>query len=143
MTDQIIPYGGTVEVSSDGSTFTSIPEPKGIPVPQTETEYPEVTSLDSPNGFREFIPGLKDGGTVSFVIGYTPAGYAILDGLNADTLLTWRCTFPLAPSQASTGGTFTFTGYISFAPDASDVGAPVDVTINIRVSGSPTWTQGA
>lgn len=142
MSDQIIPFGGTVEVSSDGSTFSEVPEAKALPVPATTTEYPEVTSLDSTGGFREFMNGLKDAGEVSFQCGYTPAGYALLDGLDG-VKAYWRVTFPLAPSQSSTGDIFTFRGFVTPSVDAGDVGAPVNIDATVRISGAPTFTQGS
>lgn len=142
MSNQIIPYGGTVEVSADGSTFTEVPEAKGIPVPATTQEYPEVTSLSSANGFREFIAGLKDGGEVSFNCGYTSAGYTLISGLDG-VLAYIRCTFPLAPNQTTTGDVFTFRGFVTPAIDANDVGAPIGLDVAVRVSGAPTFTAGS
>jgi hypothetical protein len=142
MTNQIIPYGGSVEISDDGSTFVEIPECKAVPVPTTSTEYPEVTSLDSPGGFREFIAGLKDAGELSFQAGYTSAGYALLTGFDG-VLLYWRSTFPRSPSQTVSGDVFTFRGYVTPAIDANDVGVPVNLDINVRISGQPGYAEGS
>ena len=142
MSNQIIPYGGSVELSADGTTWAELAECKAIPVPSKTVEYPEVTSLDSPNGYREFITGLKDGGELSFQAGYTSAGYAAVEALDG-TLAYIRCTFPLAPNQSTTGDVFTFRGFLSATPDASDVGAPVNMDVAVRVSGAPTFTAGA
>ena len=76
MSKQIIAYGATVERSIDGGTnFVPIPECEGIAIPMVETDFQDVTSLDSPNGFREYIKGLKDAGVISLPCGYTSAGY--------------------------------------------------------------------
>lgn len=142
MSDQIIPYGGTLEYSTDQSTWNAIPEAKGFPLPATTQEFPEVTSLDSPNGFREYIKGLKDAGEVSFVVGYTPAGFAIIDSL--DGQLVWiRATLPQAPSQSSGGDQFEFQAFLTPSIDSGDVGAPLDMTVTCRISGAVTWTQGS
>ena len=115
-----------------------------MPLPSTTTEYPEVTTLSSPNGFREFIPGLKDGGEISFTAGYTPAGFELVNDLTAaGTLAYVRVTLPLAPSQSTTGDVFEFRAYLTPAPDAGDVGAPVNMEIACRISGDFTWTKGS
>ena len=142
MSDQIIPFGGTVEVSSDGSTYSEVPEAKAIPVPTTTQEYPEVTSLDSAGGFREFIAGLKDAGEVAFQCGYTSAGYALIDGLDG-VLAYVRVTFPQAPSQSVGGDEFTFRAFLTPSVDAGDVGAPINMDVNCRISGAPTYTAGS
>lgn len=142
MSEQIIPFGGTVEVSSDGSTYQEVPEAKSIPVPQTSQEYPEVTSLDSPGGFREYLAGLKDAGELSFQAGYTSAGYTLIDGLEGVNAY-WRVTFPLAAGQSTTGDVFTFRGFPTPAVDAGDVGAPVNMDVTVRVTGQPTFAAGA
>lgn len=142
MSKQIIPFGGTVEVSADGSLFEPVPEAKGLPVPSTTQEFPEVTSLDSPGGYREFIAGLKDSGEVSFVAGYTSDGYDLLIDL-AGINCFWRVTFPLAPDQASAGDVFTFRGFVTPSIEANDVGAPISLNIAVRTTGEPVFTKGS
>lgn len=141
MSEAIIPFGGSVEVSSDGSAYTEIPECRGIPVPTKTQEYPEVTSLDSTNGYREFIAGLKDPGELSFEANYTEAGMTLIEGLDG-VLAYVRVTFPQQPSQTSSGDVFTFRAFLTATPQANDVGAPVTMTIQARVSGARTFTAG-
>lgn len=141
MSEAIIPFGGTVEVSSDGSTYSEVPEARGIPVPEKTQEYPEVTSLDSPNGYREYVAGLKDGGELSFEANYTEAGMTLIEGLDGVEAYI-RVTFPTQPSQTSSGDVFTYRGYLTATPNATDVGAPVTMTVNVRVTGARTFTAG-
>lgn len=142
MSEAIIPYGGTVEVSSDGSIWDEIPECRGIPVPTKTQEYPEVTSLDSPNGYREYVAGLKDGGELSFEANYTEPGMTLIEGLDGVEAYV-RCTFPLQPSQTSAGDVFTFRAFLTATPNGTDVGAPVSMTINARVTGARTYIAGS
>ena len=143
MSDQIIAYGGSVERSADGVTYTEIPEVKGIAVPSITTEYPEVTSLDSPDGFREYIKGLKDPGEITLTAGYTPAG---MTQQLADQALAaaayYRVTLRAAPSQ-SAGDVFTFRGFPTPTPVDNGVGEPMDMSIQIRITGSVVRTAGA
>ena len=140
---QIIAYGASVERSTDGgTTWAAIPECKGIAVPTTEQDYQDVTSLDSVDGFREYIPGLKDAGEISVPCGYTSAGY---EQQLADKALgapiMYRTTLAPAVDQ-STGDQFEFSGYPTPVPEGGDLGAPVEMTINIRTTGAVAWTKG-
>lgn len=140
---QIISYGATVERSTDGVTWASIPECKGVAVPEVEQEYPEVTNFDSPNGFREYIRGLKDGGEIEVPCGYTSAGFAqqLADQAEPDAIY-YRATLRPAPDQ-SIGDRFEYRGFPTPRLAPGDVGDPIEMTVVIRVTGDFTWTPGA
>lgn len=140
---QIISYGATVERSTDGVTYTPIPECKGVAVPEVEQDYPEVTNFDSPNGFREYIKGLKDGGEIEVPCGYTAAGFEqqLADQAEADAIY-YRATLKPAPDQ-STGDSFVYRGFPTPKLAPGGVGDPIEMTIMIRVTGDFTWTRGA
>jgi hypothetical protein len=139
---QIISYGATVERSTDGVTYTEIPEVKGVAVPEVEQEYPEVTNLDSPNGYREYIKGLKDAGEIEVLAGYTAAGFEqqLADNLAADAIY-YRVTLRAQPDQI-TGDSFTYRGFPTPRLTPGDIGDPIDMTIVLRVTGDFTWTRG-
>ncbi|MEM9786792.1 MAG: phage tail tube protein [Pseudomonadota bacterium] len=144
MSEGIIAYGATMERSTDGSTWSSIPEVNGIGVPVVTTEYPEVTSLDSPNGFREYIKGLKDAGEVTASMVYTAAGYALMSSdQNAADSIYYRVTMKLQPGQSTTGDVFQFRAFPTPELEASDVGAVVGINLQLRLTGDVTWTQGS
>lgn len=142
MSNQIIAYGATVERSTDGTTWTEIPECKGVAVPVVETEYLDATSLDSPNGFREYVKGLKDAGVISVPCGYTSAGYEQQLGDQAEAEpIYYRTTMKPAPDQ-STGDIFEFRGFPTPQLEAGDVGELVMMSISIRTTGDVEWTAG-
>ena len=70
--------GGTPE------TFDLIGEATDISGPEQERDTIEVTSHQSPNGFREWVGGLSDGGEVSFEVRYDPALHNVLQDDFAD-----------------------------------------------------------
>lgn len=142
MSEQIIAYGATVERSTDGVAWDTIPECKGVAIPIVETDYQEATSLDSPNGFKEYVKGLKDAGVISVPAGYTAAGYEQqLADQAAPAAIYYRCTLKPQPSQ-STGDKFEFRGFPTPSLEASDVGALIGLAISIRTTGDVTWTKG-
>lgn len=142
MSKQIIAYGATVERSLDGTTYADIPECKGVAVPMVETEYLDATSLDSPNGFREYVKGLKDAGVLSVPCGYTADGYEqqLADQASA-TAVYYRATMKAAPGQSS-GDIFEFRGFPTPQVEGNDIGALVTMTVSIRTTGDVTWTKG-
>lgn len=142
MTQATIVYGAKVERSTDGTVFENIPEAKGIAVPATTTEYQDVTNLDSPGGYREYIKGLKDAGETSIPCNYTRAGYAqqIADQ-NANGAITYRITMPLAPGQL-TADTFEYDAFPTVELEGDDVGGIVGMNIALRITGDVEWTEG-
>lgn len=143
MSEQIISYGGTMERSVDGTAWVAIPEALGIQVPTVETEYKDITSLDSPGGFREWLPGLKDGGVITVPAGYTADGYQqqVTDNLSQDPIY-YRATLKPQPSQ-TTGDIFVFRGFPTAEVVPNDLGDPIKMNIKIRTTGALTWTAGA
>ncbi|WP_444460071.1 hypothetical protein [Rhodobacter capsulatus] len=138
---QIIAYGATVERSTDGVAWTAIPGCKGIAIPAPSTDYIDATSLDSPNGFKEYIRGMRDAGEISVPCGYTAAGYEqqIADSLRDEPVFT-------APPQTrpgqKTGDVFQFRGFPTPQVEGNDVTGLIAMTISIRATGNVTWTKG-
>ena len=138
MSNAQLAYGSTIERSSDGgTTWVSIPEAKVAPVPNSETDYVDVTSLDSAGGYREYIPGLKDAGEIEFSANYTRAGYQqqAADEASGAAIL-YRTTFENQDK-------FEFSGFPSVSLEASDLGDPRMMTVKIRITGAVSFTAGA
>ena len=141
----VINENTTVEWSADGgTTYTSISEAKSLAVPQVSREYAEVTSLDSTGGFREFKPTLKDGGELALELNYTAAMMVLAKGYDDNnTLVPFRVTLPLGAGQSTTGDRFEFSAYVTAQVQQGELGTPVMLTLNLRVTGNYTYTQGS
>jgi len=133
------PFGTQLKLG-DGATsesFTAIAEVKDITPPQMSKDSIEVTSQDSSNGWREFIPGWKDAGEVSFEGNWLPTNAThdgatgVLSVFEDDDNHNWQIVLPTA-----IGLTIAFTGHVTnFEPDLplEDAGA---ISITIKVSGA-------
>lgn len=142
MSKQIIAYGALVERSLDGTDFASIPECKGIAVPIVETEYQDATSLDSEEGFREWIKGMKDAGVIAVPCGYTADGYEQqLADQAEDGPIYYRTTMKPQPGQ-STGDVFEFLGFPTPQVQQGALNEIVGMTVSIRTTGKVEWTKG-
>ncbi|MCX4686762.1 outer capsid protein Hoc [Kitasatospora purpeofusca] len=74
---------GTKLRRGDGATpqvFTEIAEITNIDGPSLAREAYDGTTHGSPDGWREFVPGLKDAGEVSTDINYHPSMHNVLVG---------------------------------------------------------------
>ena len=137
-----IVWGGKVERSTNGTTYTEIPEARGLVVPSPTTDYQDVTSLDSPNRTREFVKGLIDPGEITLNCNYTTDGYVQQAADQAASgAIYYRVTMPPLDAQ-TTGDVFTFRGFPTPAIQADDVGAPISMTVTVRITGAVTFTEG-
>ena len=140
-----IAWGGRVErsVTGAGGSFTSIPEARGLAVPQPTTEFQDVTNLDSDNRTREFVKGLIDPGEITLAANYTSNGWEqqVADQARADAIF-YRVTMPTLAAQTA-GDVFTFRGFPTPSIQADDVGTPISMSITIRITGPVTFVKGA
>jgi predicted secreted protein len=128
---------GTLFKVTNGSLVT-IPEVMRVNAPNVKTELNDVTSHDSTGGFREFLPGQKDGETVSAEHNWVPSN-VVHKQLRVDayaaTLKTFNIVFPDVSDN-----TVAFTGYITEVNPTANVGEPMRATTTVKVTGQPTWS---
>lgn len=118
---------------------TEIAEVTNISAPSVSRDSIEYTSHSSAGGFREFMPGLKDGGEVSLDINWDPSNathQSLYTQLNTGTANTaFSIVFPNAWE-------FNFNGHVT----GFDATAPIDdrltASVTIKVSGQPTLEDG-
>jgi predicted secreted protein len=129
-------FGTTLARESDSTpgTYIAIGNVTSLSPPGISRETLDVTAHDSPDGWMEFLGGLKDGGEVSFDVNYDPAKHDdLLADFQADDPVNWKVTFP---DTAATE--WTFPGILTgFEPDA-----PYDdklaASLTLKVAGKPT-----
>lgn len=95
----------------------------------------EVTGYDSPDGFREYIPGLKDTESIEAVVMMADDSaddiQHLLNLYNAGTVVA--CSF-----TAATGGIVSeFQGYIENHSFSFPIGDKITDTITIKLAGKP------
>lgn len=128
---------GTQFQRGDGATpevFTSVADPTNISGPGLSRETLDVTSHGSPDGWMQFLGGLKDGGEVSVDVNYQPEYHDVLVAdFEDDEPRNYRIVFP-DPGQTA----WTFPGIMTgFEPEA-----PYDdklaASLTFKVAGKPT-----
>ena len=130
-------HGATLEYK-EGEEWVKVANLKTITPPQTTTDEIETTDHDS-NGWKQFIPGLKDGGAMPFSINVNNETnvtklYALAE---SGVTVEWRITVPTKPKNFIV----ELKGFVkSFNIDEVPANPnAVTATGEIRNSGQPTY----
>jgi predicted secreted protein len=133
---------GTQLQRGDGATptevFTAIANVTDITPPGIERETYDVTAHDSPEAWREFIGGLKDGGEVEIEVNYDPRDHDALIADFADpNPRNYKVVWPNSLGNWAFGAILT-----NFEPEAPH-DDKLAASVTFKVSGKPTITTGA
>lgn len=138
MSNAFIGFGTIFGIGDGGGpeVFDAVAEVVSITPPAYTMDTVDVTHMLSTERFREFVPGLRDGGEFSMSINYIP-GDATSDALIAkalvDTVGNYKITWPNSEE-------WIFAGvFVGFAPGDVSVDGKVSATVRIKVSGKPEW----
>lgn len=116
--------------------FTLVPGVIDLGGPNRSRELIDVTSHDSPNLYREFIVGLKDGGSVSGELNYKPSDTQHL-GMNSDfeddILRNWTVTFRDSTVVA-------FSAYVESFEITSAIDQQLKASFSLKVTGAISIT---
>jgi len=107
-----------------------------IDPPELKRDDKEVTDHDSPDGTKEFIPGLKDGGEVPLEGNLIPTDdtqTGLLAAVDIDEPEPWTIEFPTKPKLH-----IHFNGYVNaFKVGAAPVDGVLTFSSKIKVTGKP------
>lgn len=132
---------GTLLKVGDGASaeaFTTIPEVMRLSGPSIKFDLLDVTSHDSPGFFREFIPGLADGETITASVNWRPSNTVhknIRIDAYARTLRNFKVVFP-----DTSDNTVSVAGYIQSFPPKADIGTPLLADLSVKITGAPIWS---
>ncbi len=116
--------------------FTTIAEITGFSGPQNTQELIDATHLESTDGFREYLPGLRDGGSITFSGNYLPTNANQLQ-LSTDLVDGTRRNYRVVWSDAGQT-TDEFGGYVvGFTPSAQ-LGDKLSFDGEIKITGAIT-----
>lgn len=128
-------FGTIVEYLVTGTTYATIGELVGVTPPQKSRETIDATHMQSPDGYREFISSLRDGGEAALVFHYTEDGYAILEEhFDDDDPHQYRITLP-------SGATIVYRALVTDQPiDEIAIDDVIGMSANQKVTGKPVFT---
>lgn len=94
----------------------------------------DVTSLDSSGGYREFIPGFRDGGEISLNMNFSLDSYDDLK-LDYESETIQSYSIVLGDTNETT---FSFSGYVTSISLAVPLDDKVTSDVTIKISGTVT-----
>lgn len=133
-------YGSKLQLG-DGATpevFATIAEVIDITPPPLSRDTIDVTNQDSANGWREKLPGFRDGGEVTFKCNWIPTNATqdqttgILSTFDDELVHNWKIILPDATTEVTFGGFLT-----GFEPDLP-LEEQGQLSVTITVSGPVT-----
>jgi predicted secreted protein len=134
-------FGTQFKRDSTGSgAYVTIANVSNISGPDRSREAYDVTTHDSPDQYRQFTKGLKDGGEVALTINYDPAntGHAALDAdFEEDSLRSYQVV--ILPGEADQY-TWQFSAVITNISDEFPVDDKMEREVTFKISGKPTLT---
>jgi predicted secreted protein len=144
MSQAIFAKGTQLKVG-DGATptevFTLIPEIRSITGPSMSAEVIDVTSHDTPGGFRDKMQGLKDWGVLSFEMLWVPNNPKHLQLFSDYVAGTQRNYKLVVPDAVST--TLSFRGFVGNNPTTAPFDGALTKTVEIVIMGSPAPTYSS
>ena len=140
MTTAAIGYGSEFAIGdgADPEVFTKVAEVTAITPPGMTRDAEEVTHLESPNEYKEFVAALFDTGDVSITFNFVPsASDTIFTAMHAEEG-NYQITFPNGIRMQFTG---FFTGYET--PELTPNGNMSATATIKRSTGKPTLLAAA
>lgn len=130
---------GTLFRRWSGTAWVNIAEVNSISGPSKSRETIDVTSLDSTDGYREFIAGFRDGGSVNFSMNFTRNGYDLMDAdFESDELQDYEIVLPDADKTS-----FEFLGLVTELPLDITGDDKITCDVVIKISGKVTINSGS
>lgn len=130
---------GTLFRRWDGSNWDNIAEINSITGPGMSRDTIDVTSLDSTAGYREFITGFRNPGTVTLSMNFTRSTYDTMKtDFESDTAQNYEIVLP---DDENT--TLEFEGLVTELPLTIPPDDKVTADVTIQVSGQVTVNSGS
>lgn len=126
--------------------YTAVSELKTYSFSGSKNDTVDVTNSDSAGRTREKIVTLLDPGEISISGNYVAgdAGQiAFRAALNSGLTLPHKIVLPLAPTQTTTGDTFTFLGIVSENNLDLSFDKEVSFSAKVAITGVITYVQGS
>lgn len=130
---------GTLFRRWSGSAWVNLAEINNITGPGMTRDTIDVTSLDSTGGYREFITGFRNPGTLSMSMNFTRASFDTMQtDFESDSAQNYEIVLP---DDENT--TVEFEGYVTEIPLTIPPDDKVTVDVTIQISGQVTVGSGS
>lgn len=122
-------------ITGQGTIFkrngATIGEINSIDGPTKSRETIEVTRLEDVDGYRQYIAGLREPGTVTLNMNFTRENYDVLNAdFESDTIQTYAIELPDEDETV-----FSFSGFVTELPISIPIGDKITCDVTIQISG--------
>jgi predicted secreted protein len=122
--------------------FATLAEVTNITPPALARDAVEATHTESPEKWREYIPGLKDAGEVTLELNFVPGGTAIerlLRSFNSDSADQCRIVFPDGSLDTSppTATIWAFNALVTGVEPEAPVEDKMTASATFKLTGKP------
>ena len=127
------------------SEWEDLAEVNSISGPSMTRDFIDVTSLDSTGGYREFIAGFRDGGTVSLNMNFRRSTYDLMKAdFEDDIAKFYEVVLPDRDEDGNLINTsFEFEGLVTELPLEIPTDDKVTANVTIKVNGQVAINSGA
>jgi len=129
---------GTIFQKWNGSDWVVISEITSIKGPGFKRDPIEVTNMDSTGGYKEYIAGFRDSGTISLSMNFSRDGF---DALKADFETDELQNYEIVLGDA-VKTSFEFQGMVTELPLTISAKEAVTLDVTIQISGVVTCNSG-
>lgn len=131
---------GTVFQKWDGvSAWEAVAEVTNISGPSMTRDLIEVTNLDSTSGYREFIAGFRDAGTIVVSMNYTRASLNMMKtDFEDDTAQNYEIILPDTDVTS-----LEFEGLVQEMPLTVSIDSAITMEVTIKITGPVTVNSGS
>ena len=136
-------YGVLLGIGDGASAeaFSSIAEVTGVTPPSYSKDTIEVSHSTSPNKYKEYIAGFKDGGEVTAEGNMTQSDFAaLLAKFESEAKNNYQVTIP--DDNFSNLPTIVFAAHVTALETDSPTQDKVTFSLTLKVTGKPEYTQG-
>lgn len=122
---------------SDGAeVFATISEVRNITGPQRQAATIEVTNMDSPDQYREYITSFLDAGAVTFDMNFT--NVATQQSVISDLESRVKRNFELIFTTAAGDVTYSFAGFVTKFDNNFQMAQQILANVEIKITGPVT-----
>lgn len=130
---------GTI-LKIDGSTIGNVTNITG---PSMSKDTIDTTALDTTGGYRTFITGFKNAGTLTFTLMFEKEEYSTLKAaFDSDVAKSIEVILPDG-TTAETGSKVSFSGFVTEIPLTIPPDDKITCDVTIQISGPVTFTPAA
>ena len=132
-------FGTAVNLQTLSSpyVFDLIEEVQTVEFTGSKVDLVDVTNMQSPTAYREYLATLKDAGELQFTANFLPAatGQGLLQGaFESRGVQSWTVVLP------SSLGTFAFDGIVTSIDHSLNFDKEAKLTVKVKITGLNVFT---